>query len=45
MLEIQVARLEVTLDMLTSLIASMAETQNLDKPDLDSGKWYTNPQE
>ena len=39
-LEMQVVRLEFQIDLLTSYLNSIIETLNVEKPQLDAGKWY-----
>ena len=46
MLEIQVAKLEVVVDMLATILAGMTDQQEIkNEMNLDSGKWYKNSQE
>lgn len=45
-LEIQVARLEVIIDMLATMLVGMTEKQGQsDEMNMESGKWYKNTQE
>lgn len=41
MLEMQIIRLEMHVELLTVCLTSLMETQGMETPDLDSGKWYT----
>jgi hypothetical protein len=42
MLEMQVVRLEMMVELYTMSIENLLESQNLKPTDLDAQKWYTN---
>jgi hypothetical protein len=42
MLEMQVVRLEMLVELYTRSIENLLESQNLKPTDLDAEKWYTN---
>jgi hypothetical protein len=40
LLEMQVVRLEMLVELYSQSINNLLESEGLEKPDLDSGKWY-----
>jgi hypothetical protein len=40
LLEMQVVKLEFELDLLSNMLATLLEANNLAQPQLDAGKWY-----
>lgn len=40
LLEMQLLRMEFEVELLNHMLASLMESNNLSKPDLDAGKWY-----
>lgn len=40
LLEMQIIRLEFELDLLNNMLATLLESNNLQQPQLDAGKWY-----
>ena len=40
MLEMQLIRLEMHVELLTVCLNNLMESQGMENPELDSGKWY-----
>lgn len=42
LLEMQMVRMEMMLDLYAASLTNLLESQGLEMPDVDAGKWYTN---
>lgn len=40
LLEMQMVRLEMLVDLYAQTLNNLMESQGMEKPDLDAGKWY-----
>ena len=41
LLEMQVVRLEMMVDLYSTTINNLLGTQGMERPEIDAGKWYT----